>query len=259
MGATFEAAFSYAGQPGFPTVIGFFTEDRRHQALRLRESLLRLNLGHRLCLVPSVHSSITTRGDTQSWVNKPGFIGYWRGALGQAVLYVDCDMVFCDLPRLVFEIHQARYDLAVFNWLSGEDNTTYFPASPSDAAPSGQSGMVAGFSIGFRSATQLIASGAVQYWGAGNVATALLHLWLTTVLANPRCRDDHSLDFAHNNFKSSLALRRFWLPRAYCRYAWWPQVDPVINHPDIPAVNQAWAELLLPEGLSRYYEADLEA
>ncbi len=50
---------------------------------------------------------------------------------------------------------------------------------------------------------------------------------------HPRSEDDHCLDFAYNH-GDRAGLNPHWLPKAYCRYAFWPYADPVIDHPEFP-------------------------
>ena len=39
------------------------------------------------------------------------------------------------------------------------------------------------------------------------------------------------MDYLWNNRPAELAsLRAAWLPKAYARYAWWPYIEPVVNH-----------------------------
>ena len=33
------------------------------------------------------------------------------------------------------------------------------------------------------------------------------------------------------------ALKYSWLEKEYSRYCWWPYIEPVINHPDIPSLR----------------------
>lgn len=257
MSLKFAATFSHDGRGDFPLVVGFFTPDRQGHALRLRQSLLSFNLSHRLCCVESVHSSISTRGDPESFVTKPAFIRFWIDKHNSPVLYVDCDVVFCAFPDLLREAMHQAIDLAVFNWLSGEENTTYFPHAGFTSAEQGRGALVEGFSIPFHSDTQLIVSGAVQYWGASATASKLLSFWAKVIGENSRCRDDHCLDFAHNNFDYRARPQTLWLPRSYCRYAWWPGIAAVIDHPDVPAVNQPWQELKHGSGGLRYHPTEL--
>ena len=241
------ARFSFRNPSSrFPLVIAMFTADRLAHALRLRESLQRLQLSHALCEIDRIHSTTSVRGSPDSRFAKPSFIQEWIAHTGKPVLYVDADTVFRALPSLIFQAHRRGSQFAIFNWLSGEDNQTWLPVASAPHTP----GFVKGFAVTHSSTEQIIVSGAVQFWGAGVHARALLHLWHNTVRANPRSRDDHALDYAFNNFADRKDLHFAALPRAYCRYAWWPHVTPVIDHPEIPAVNMPW-EPLAPAFLAR--------
>ena len=273
----------------FPLVVAMYTADRLHHALRLRESLLRLKLSHAICEIDAIHSTTSVRGNPNSAHAKPVFIRDWVLQIAKPVLYVDADTVFKAVPTLIFQASRAGCQFAIFNWLSGEDNQTYFPIpatstaapaalarsstppyatpTPNAAYPAAVSAntnhaagqrvaFLKGFAVTHSSSDQILVSGAVQLWGSGAHARALLDLWHQTVLANPRSRDDHALDYSFNNFTSRKELRFVSLPRAYCRYGWWPHVRPVIDHPDVPAVNMPW-EPLPPEFLAKRVRQDL--
>jgi hypothetical protein len=51
-------------------------------------------------------------------------------------------------------------------------------------------------------------------------------------------QDDHCLDVAFN-YRSPDRLRFEWLPKEYARYAFWIFSDPIIDHPELPALASA--------------------
>lgn len=251
----------------FPLVIAMFTADRLHHAKRLHQSLGNLKLSHNICEIDKIHSSISVKGTRESVFTKPYFIKSWLLSSRRSVLYVDADVVFKSMPTLITQANNQGTQLALFNWLSPEDNQTYFrinqdptsPITPQLNNPSDthqSSSFARGFSIDHISTEQIIVSGAVQFWGNSMSAMSLLEDWQATILANPGARDDHCLDYAYNNFAERSELGLFSLPRAYCRYAWWPQVRPVIDHPDVPALNMPW-QPLAPEFLEKRIHAHL--
>ncbi len=67
--------------------------------------------------------------------------------------------------------------------------------------------------------------------------------------------DDACLDYAFNNLKDDIrsSMNVAWLPKEYCRYAWWIFDKPVIDHPEFPYGGEAWKELQSQHGLSRFY------
>jgi len=240
----------------FPMVVAMYTADHLSYAERLAESLKRLRLSYSICEIDSIHSSTSLKGSEGSKNTKPTFIKDWLEKTKKPVLYVDADTVFRSIPTKIFYGYKNGSHFAVFSWLSGEDNQTYFPSqSTSDGASQRtKGGYVEGFSIKQRSDDQIIVSGAVQFWGNSKYNFELLEIWHSTILENPKSRDDHSLDYSFNNFIGRKNLNLFPLPRAYCRYAWWPWVEPVIDHPDFPAVNMPWeplSEKYLPKRLDK--------
>ena len=246
----------------FPLIVAMHTRDRASHGARLSESLTRFKLAHAVCEVDSVHSSTSIRGNLNSRFAKPLFIKFWLTRQRKPVLYVDADMVFVSFPTEIFQASTRGVRLAVFNWLSSEDNQTLFPEGNSmnyggrSCIEISDQLYVKGFSVDYVSTEQIIVSGAVQFWGDSPTSLALLESWAATVAANPKSRDDHSLDYAFNNFPDRANLNFFSLPRAYCRYAWWPHITPVIDHPDLPALNMPW-QPLAPEYLSKRVHSQL--
>ena len=239
-----------------------YTPDRLASALRLKQSLLKLNLSFAICEIDHVHSTTSIRGNPESQFAKPRFIRSWLERHGKPVFYVDADMVFMSFPTEVFKAHREGSQFAAFNWLSEEDNQTYFPAKKIAANKQGilpavgDGTLVKGFAVNHTSTDQIIVSGAVQYWGNAPQALGLLELWAATIAANPRSRDDHCLDYAFNNYPERRQLGFMSLPKAYCRVAWWPHVTPVIDHPDLPALNMPW-QPLAPEYLAKRIHPEL--
>jgi hypothetical protein len=246
----------------FPLIVAMYTPDRLASALRLKQSLLKLNLSFAICEIDYIHSSTSIHGNPESQFAKPRFIKAWLEKHGKSVFYVDSDMVFTSFPTEVFKAHREGCQFAAFNWLSEEDNQTYFPAKQiaeirQGVLPAvGDGTLVEGFAVNHTSTDQIIVSGAVQYWGATPQALGLLEFWASTIAANPRSRDDHCLDYAFNNYPDRSKLGFVSLPKAYCRVAWWPHVTPVIDHPDLPALNMPW-QPLTPEFLEKRIHAHL--
>lgn len=241
----FEPTFVKAPELSiFPTVVGFYTANMEEKVCRLRESLDAHDMPYRLCEVKNVHSSITTFGNETSETLKSVFIRYWLTKLRASVLYMDCDLVVRTYPEFILKIAGSDCSLATFNWLSGEENTTYFPAENTQAYKVWQGkAYTKGFEITVKSSDQIICSGAVQFWRYKAEPLELLDIWEKNTRKHPKCRDDHLLDLSFNFFEKRQALNFASLPRAYCRYAWWPDIEPVIDHPEFPTVNQPWDEL----------------
>ena len=216
-----------------------FTPGYRDKAERLAASLDRLDLAHALFEVAQVHRSISAIGSSDLQFSKPRFIAAMLAQFAMPVLYVDSDMVFRQPPDLIAPLCAEGYDFAIYNWLTDPINDAWRP----DAA--GRWRFF--FSIDVASDTQLMASGAVQLWRGTPAARALLAHWEQRLTDNPGAQDDHCLDAAFNH-SSVPGLNPRWLPKAYCRYAFWPYVRPVIDHPEFPAPDAGqWKDL----GLAR--------
>jgi hypothetical protein len=108
-------------------------------------------------------------------------------------------------------------------------------------------------SIDSWSDTQLLCSGAVQWWNRTAPARQLLEQWQGVIERSPRSADDKSLDYAFNNFPAGAALRAAWLPKSYARIGWWIYERPVIDHPEIPAPASGFVQLDELNGKRRIY------
>ena len=228
------------------TVCAMFTPDYRHTAERLAASLDHLALAYALFEVPQVHRSISPKGGGELDFSKPRFIAAMLEQFAKPVLYVDSDMMFREPPNLISELCAKGCDFAIYNWLSDPVNDAWRPDEV------GRWHFF--FSIDVASNTQLMASGAVQLWRGAAAAHALLGHWEQRLTENPGAQDDHCLDAAFN-YGNVPGLNPSWLPKAYCRYAFWPYVRPVIDHPEFPAPDAGqWKDL----GIARLDRAKIQ-
>jgi hypothetical protein len=208
-------------------VCAMFTPDYRAMAERLAGSLKALRLHHALFQVASVHRSINPRGDGDLSLSKPRFIQYLLRRLGKPVLYADCDMIFRKEPRLIASLVKKGCDFAIYNWLADLMNDAWRPEP-------GTPLWKFYFRVDLASDSQLMASGSVQLWRGSAPAFSLLCDWEQSLRHHPLSEDDQCLDFAYNHGDRS-GLNPHWLTKAYCRYVFWPYVQPVIDHPQFPA------------------------
>jgi hypothetical protein len=212
-----------------------FTAPYRGMAERLVASVERFSLTHALFEAPQVHRSISPQGGDDPAYSKPRFIRAALERFSRPVLYVDADMVFRQQPALIAELCAQDCDFAIYNWLADGRNDAWCPD---------QSGRWRFFfSVDVESDSQLMASGAVQLWRPTEAALALLSHWEQAIAAHPGAQDDHCLDFAFNHGQHP-GLNPRWLPKDYCRYAFWPYVEAVIDHPEFPAPDAGqWQDL----------------
>ena len=243
-------------------VVGFFTDSHFDSAKRLSESLQAFTLPHLLFEVPSVHRSTSPKGVLDEAYTKPNFIAHALRLFTCSILYVDCDVVFRERPSLIDDLSDQEVDFAILNWLALERNDAYRPLTIEGLSNSNQPQarfFRTSHQIPFSSTTQLICSGAVQFWGRSDQSLDLLRAWHRCIVLNPYARDDHSLDFAFNNLTHSrcMPLRHSWLPKSYCRYAWWIFDKPTIDHPDFPYSGGKWALVEDSEGRPRINQEKL--
>jgi hypothetical protein len=205
-------------------VCGLSTPDYRPKAERLAASLG--GLAHALFEAPQVHRSISAKGSQDPTFSKPRFIAAMLARFQKPILYVDSDMVFRAAPELITQLCAEGCDFAIYNWLADPMNDAWRPE------PGGRYWKLY-FGVDIASDSQLMGSGAVQLWNGTSAAQRLLADWEQSLLHHPRSEDDHCLDFAYNH-GDRAGLKARWMPKEYCRIAFWPYVDPVIDHPEFP-------------------------
>jgi len=237
-------------------VCAFFTPDARLErcARRLARSCERLDLPYSVSRAPAVHPSISMRGTGDLRFTKPSFIASNLDRLGGSdIAYFDVDTCLVSTPLSLVEARLSECDFAVYNWLSDAHNETYLPANRKIASGERDSEFyVFAQRVTWSSTEQLICSGATQYYGNTAAARELLAAWQAAIAANPRSADDKCLDFAHNNATArGMRLRSLWLGKAYVRCPWWPHVEPVVLHPELPALTQAHVPVDESDGRKR--------
>lgn len=204
-----------------------FTPSYQGPAQRLTESLRQFGLQHALFMVPTVHRSISAKGEGDLSVSKPRFIRFLLERFYKPVLYLDCDLVLRRAPAKIATLVQKGRDFAIYNWLADMENDAWRPEP-------GTPLWKFYFRVDLASDSQLMASGAVQFWAPTEAAFTLLADWEQSLANHPLSEDDHCLDFAYNH-GDRRDLKPYWLPKSYCRYGYWMYVQPVIDHPQFPA------------------------
>lgn len=216
------------GDASAPFVVcAMFTRDYRGKAERLAASLDTLGLAHAIFEVPQVHRSISAAGGAELDFSKPRFLRFALERFGKPVLYVDADVIFRKNSEALASLCASECDFAVYNWLADPMNDAWRPEP-------GTPLWKFFFSVDLASESQLMSSGAVQFWKGTDAALTLLKDWEQSLVRHPRSEDDHCLDFAYNH-GDRTGLNPAWLAKEYARYAFWIYADPVIDHPELPA------------------------
>jgi hypothetical protein len=199
--------------------------------------------------LPFVHRSISPKGSSDLRYTKANFVHFLLERYQRPVLYVDVDCVIAQRPTRIDELLATRVDFAIFNWLAEEHTESYIRANitlqdgPVERHTDGRFYRFS-HSIDLMSQTQLLGSGAVQWYNNTGAARRLLGCWLGVINKSPCSADDKCLDFAFNNYpKDDPPLRAAWLDKSYARYAWWIYQRPVIDHPEFPSSGQGFTPL----------------
>jgi hypothetical protein len=214
-------------------VASMFTPNMRGLADRLQASLEAFSLDYTLQELPAIHRSISLKGTSDSAFSKPVFISRILAEHRRPVLYVDADIVFRSKPALILQLTAEGTEFACYNMLA-DPTTDCFAPAPVPGAPFGRFYAFSN-SVDLIDSSQLIACGAVQYHSPASAP--LLEAWRNTIERVPEVPDDESLDYAFNFGIPRNSLRAYWLPKEYCRYAWWIYVRPIIDHPKMPAAT----------------------
>lgn len=242
---------------------GMFTPAYADKAARLAASCEKFSLSYEVHEVPAVHSSISAQGSPDPSFTKANFIHHLLEKHRKPVLYVDADCEFVAQPDLILELARSRCDFAIYNWLV-DDYTDIF--KPVEFFKDGIKTSSKRFyryngGVDWYSTTQLVCSGLVQFYRNSPAARALLARWQQTIMVFPGCADDQCLDFTYNNLGRRSWLYWFlktrWLPKAYARIAFWIYAEPVINHPEIPALEDTFVRISDPAGRQRRYQSGL--
>jgi len=222
---------------------------------RLSDSCRTHSLPLALYEVPTVHRSISVKGSDDLRYTKANFIRFLLDRFERPVLYLDVDCVVAQRPTRLDDLLAGQVDFAIFNWLAEDHTEAYVRTDVIAADGSVSSDRFYRFShsIDSKSETQLLCSGAVQWWNRTAPARLLLGQWQGVIERSPHSADDKSLDYAYNNFPAGAPLRAAWLPKSYARYGWWIYERPVIDHPEIPAAASGFVQLDELDGKRRIY------
>lgn len=217
------------------------TASHAHFGERLAQSCADLGIPVAICEVPEVHRSISLKGSDNPAYTKANFIHFLLDRYRKPVLYLDADCIVMQYPDRIEALLREQVDFAIFNWLAELDTAAFLPAKVTYKDAGGVRRVSKRFykfshSYDLYSDSQLICSGATQFYNDTPAARALLSEWHEVILNSPDSSDDECLDFAYNNRSEALRnMKVAWLEKSYIRIAWWIYTKPVINHPDIPA------------------------
>lgn len=217
------------------------TKEYMPRALELKESGLKHGVEVNIIELEDIHRSISPKGLLLSQNTKAHLILEKLRKVEAPVLWLDSDVTIENFPVLLDTILEDCVDLAIYNWLFDPHNAALKKSTYKDFAgrvlPSDRF-FEHSHEINLISQNQLICSGAVQLWNISKKSINLLEAWDALVRDNPRCQDDHMLDAVFNYSSDEIIL--IGLEKSYCRYAFWPHIDPIINHKDFPYGGGDW-------------------
>lgn len=225
-------------------ILTMATSDYLPVADRLRTSAERFGYTVHVRNVDHVHRSISPKGEPGSMNYKARLILDFLETENRPVIWMDCDVTVVEEIALWGSFRSEGFDFGIYNWLADADNAAYMPVSVRQGGGKvARSNRFFRFSheIAYTSRTQLICSGAVQFWANTPASVALLQSWGDLALRFPRCQDDQLLDCAHNAQGGGIKLMS--LPKSYLRIGFWPMERPVIDHPQLPTGGGDWDDL----------------
>ena len=234
-------------------IITAATRSHDEIAQRLRSSAALHKLDVEVCSIDRIHRSVSPKGCAQNLNFKAQFILQSIVERNCPVLWLDADVVVkCDLDLFNGMLSEG-FELAIYNWLADDANAALKPIEYLDFMGNKRASdryFMHSHEIRYKSSNQLLCSGAVQLWSNSPRSVALLKEWASLVVKHPTCQDDHLLDAAFNYSKKPPKL--FSLPKQYCRYAFWPHVEPIIDHPDFPYSGRDWSDTNRELGKERF-------
>jgi hypothetical protein len=216
---------------------------------RLSASCRAQSLPLALFETPFIHRSISPKGTDDLRYTKAKFVQFLLQRYQRPILYLDVDCVVAQQITRVDELMTRRVDFAIFNWLAEEHTESYVRADVKvQDGPAGGStqGRFYRFShsIDVMCQSQLLGSGAVQWYNNTDAAKRLLAHWQAVIESSPCSADDKCLDLAFNNYPGEdPPLTAAWFDKSYARYAWWIYQRPVIDHPEFPNSGQGFKPL----------------
>ena len=234
-------------------------------AMRLLQSCKAYSLAVVLYEVPAVHSSVSMKGSGDLSCTKPSFVRFLLDKYRKPVLCIEPGFLIAQMPSRIHALVDEGIDFAVYNWLADEHNEAYAPVDVqlregwSIVVTSGRYYRYS-HRVHYYDPEQLMCGAGVMFWKDSDNARELLNGWQRMIERNPKCADDHSLDFVYNYRGSALpTLKAAWLDKSYLRMGWWIYVNPVIDHPGIPATDVKTRESLEKrEGVPRIVERRLK-
>jgi protein O-GlcNAc transferase len=227
-------------------VAAMITADEKyyHYAQRLVNSCLQFGLAIVVYEVPTVHRSISAKGSDDVRFTKANFISFLHQIYAIPILYLDVDVVIKQIPSVIPQLITQGYDFAAYNWFSDRQNCCYSPQNVDFVEKGVTIHTTHRFykfthQITLHGKDQLLVSGCTQFYNNTKHAEILLKEWHSSICQFPTATDDSCLDFAFNNLPLDSGIKAFWLDKSYARYCWWLYTQPVIDHPDLPALHDS--------------------
>jgi hypothetical protein len=250
-----EGVLDQALSPDAPFIVAAMVSAGYPYAKRLAASCRALGVSFVIHEVLHVHRSIAPDGTEDPSYTKSSFIRFLLEEHRRPILYLDGDCVLRSYPSLIAELARGPVDFAIYNWLADECTDAFVPVDV--LGPSGEmdSKRFYGFShaIDLFDPSQLICSGAAQFYNDTSGARLLLAEWQNAIQRFPGSADDQCLNLAFNNLASDSGVRAHWLPKDYARYLWWIYIRPIIDHPQVPAPGGRFVEIPDTNGQRRFY------
>jgi hypothetical protein len=247
----FPSLRTQRGKKCAPFIVGaMFTASYADKAARLAASCEKFSLPYELHEVPTVHRSISIKGDDDLRFTKANFIHRLLTVHERPVLYLDADCEFVAEPLLLNELVRDRVDFAIYNWLADNYTDRFYPVEINGVLEKPYRYFRYRGSIDFCSTTQLVAAGLTQFYRNSVAARAFLGRWHRTVAKFAGSADDSCLNYTHNNLTKRdwlyWFLKKRWLPKSYARVMYWIYAEPIINHADIIAPSSKFPPLRCP-------------
>ena len=108
-------------------IVSFFTQNYKSKADMLIDSLNKFNLNYKIFEIPTIHYSKSDKGSDDINYCMPNLIIKMINKYRIPIIFMDCDLVLMEEPKLFYKLKEKCIDFSIYNWLADKDNDGYMP------------------------------------------------------------------------------------------------------------------------------------
>ena len=169
-------------------IVSFFTHNYKSKADLLIDSLSKFNLNYKIFEIPTVHYSKSDKGSEDINYCMPNLIIKMINKYRIPIIFMDCDFVLMEEPKLFYKLKEKCIDFSIYNWLADKDNDGYMPLKVNINSKKGEikkTYYVNSVNVKLlnnpQMKDQLFSSGGVAYFSNSYESIKLLNKWLENI------------------------------------------------------------------------------